>query len=109
MRTLLLGLMGLIPLLLDGCGYKFGYKQFEERKDILRNTLFQGDVIFSGQEGQGYIVFPPLDHDGEEFTVQIQKMVLRFDYRNEPVETVDILYRFDREVYLAQKPRSEEG
>ena len=62
------------------------YKQFEERKDILRNTLFQGDVIFSGQEGQGYIVFPPLDHDVEEFTVQIEKMVLRFDYRDEPVE-----------------------
>ena len=45
----------------------------------------------------------------EEWTVRIEKMVLRFDYRNEPVETVDILYRFSREVYPAQKPRSEEG
>jgi hypothetical protein len=35
-------------------------------------------------------------------------MVLRFDYRGEPVETIDIPYQFTHEVYLAKKPRSEE-
>lgn len=85
------------------------YKYFDERKDILRSTLLQDNMIFSGQEVQGYIVFPPLDYDVEEFTVRVEEMVLRFDYRDEPVETVDVLYRFNREVYLAQKPRTEEG
>ena len=35
-------------------------------------------------------------------------MVLRFDYRDQPVETIDITYPFTREVYLAKQRRAEE-
>jgi hypothetical protein len=83
------------------------YARFEERKDILKSTLFRGDMIFSGQEVEGYIVFPALDRDVEAFTVWVERIVLRFDYRNEPVETIDIPYRFHREVYMARRPHPE--
>ena len=83
------------------------YKYFQEREDVLRRTLFQDKMIFSGQESEGYVVFPSLDYDVEEFTLWIEGMALRFDYRNEPVETVDIPYLFRREVYLARQPRTE--
>lgn len=81
---------------------------FADRTDILRKTLFRDEMIFSGQEQEGYIVFPALDRDVEEFTVRIEKMALRFDFRDDPVETVDIPYRFHREVYFSRKPRAEE-
>ncbi len=94
------------PYAVGYSGITYGY--FQEREDILRRTLFQDQMIFSGQESEGYIVFPYLDYDVEEFTVWIEDMALRFDYRNEPVEIVDIPYFFRRDVYLARKPRVEE-
>jgi len=50
-----------------------------------------------------------LDLDIEEFTVWIRGIGLRYDYRDEPIESVDIPYTFQREVYYARHPRSEEG
>ena len=36
------------------------------------------------------MVFAPLDYDVEEFTVHIEHMPLRYDFKGEPVETIDI-------------------
>ena len=83
------------------------HRYFQEREDILRQTLFPEKMIFSGQEIEGYVVFPTLEYDVEEFTVWIDEMALRFNYRDEPVETVDIPFSFRREVYLARHPRPE--
>jgi len=63
-------------------------------------------MIFSGQENEGYVVFANLDNDVEEFTVWIENMALRFDYKGEPVDTVDINYPFEREVYYAKHRRT---
>ena len=82
---------------------------FQERRDLIRRTLFPDKMIFSGQEQEGYIVFPDLDLDVEEFTVWVRDMGLRFDFRGEPIETVDIPYEFQREVYYARHPRPEKG
>lgn len=79
------------------------YSLFKERRDLLLRSLFKDDMIFSGQEAEGYVVFPPLEHDVEAFTVWIRQMALRFDYRNEPIETVDIPYQFARKVYFARQ------
>ena len=79
------------------------YRSFKERESLMRKTLFRDDMIFSGQEKEGFVVFPALDHDVEDFEVRIDKMALRFDYRNEPLETVDIPYQFTREVSYAQE------
>jgi hypothetical protein len=83
------------------------YRQLRERTDLLRRTMYRDDMIFSGQEKQGYVVFEPLHRDVEEFTIHIRGMQLRFDYRGDPVETVDIAYRFDREVHFAKEPPAE--
>ena len=74
------------------------YDRHQERLDLARGNMFRQEVIFSGQEVEGYIVFPVLHPDVSQVEVTIYDTVLRFDYRNEPVETVDIRYRFERDV-----------
>ena len=77
------------------------------RRDLLRKTLYDAEFVFSGQEKEGYLVFPTLDRDTAEFEVRINDMSLRFDYKGEPVDKVDIPYQFRREVYTARKPRTD--
>ena len=80
---------------------------FMNRRDILRRTMFPDDFIFSGQEVEGFVVFPPLDRDVEKCTLWVEDMALRFNYRGDPIELLDIPYRFEREVYVARQPRPE--
>jgi len=54
--------------------------------------------VFSGQEKEGYIVFPVLDPDVRELRLRLQEVALRFDVWNEPVEQVDIDYAFQRDI-----------
>ncbi|OPX32480.1 MAG: hypothetical protein B1H40_02425 [Candidatus Latescibacteria bacterium 4484_181] len=76
------------------------YELYERRKDILRKTLYPNDpehqVIFSGQEQKGYVVFPKLDDDVHQVSVYLKGIVLRFDSWNRPVETLDLVFRFER-------------
>ncbi len=74
------------------------YDRFQERIDLARRSMFRKEVIFSGQESEGYLVFPVLHPDVAQIEVTIFDTVLRFDYRNEPMETVNIRYRFERDV-----------
>ena len=74
------------------------YDRHQERLDIARSNMFREEAIFSGQESEGYVVFPVLHPDVSQVEVTIYDTVLRFDYRDEPVETVDIRYRFERDV-----------
>lgn len=82
-----------------------GYSLYEERRDILTQTFYPGTMVFSGQEQVGFVVFPKLHHDVERIRLDLADVVLRFNFRDEPVETVDIGYFFEREigrVYLAR-------
>ena len=81
------------------------YIKFEERKDLLTRTLYKSIPVFSGQEQSGFVVFPPLHKDVREFVVTINDVALRFDYRDEPIETVDVSYQFSRDVYVAKEPK----
>ena len=74
------------------------YQRYKSRLDLLRRTLAQPEPVFSGQEAEGFIVFPALHPDVTEVEVVIQNAMLRFDYRDEPVEMVDITYQFRRDV-----------
>lgn len=74
------------------------YARYQERLDLLRRTLFKNEEVFSGQEVEGFVVFPVLHPDVGKLKVVIKDMVLRFDFRNEPVEAVDIECRFNRDV-----------
>ena len=75
------------------------YTRYQSRMDLLRRTMFRNEDIFSGQEEEGrYIVFKALHPDVREIDVTIQDCILRFDFRNEPLETVDISYQFARRI-----------
>jgi hypothetical protein len=76
------------------------YRGFRERMDILKKTLYHKDLVFSGQEQEGYIVFPPFPPDVTDFTVHLRGVVLRSDFRKEPLETVDLSFHFQREVHI---------
>ncbi len=74
------------------------YSRYQERLDILRRTLFKNEEIFIDQQVEGYVVFPMLHHSVGDVELVIHDAVLRFDYRNEPVETVQIQCHFERDV-----------
>ena len=44
------------------------------------------------------IVFEPLAHDVQLLTVHIDDIVVRFDYKGDPVETTDVEVLFQREI-----------
>ena len=74
------------------------YKRYRMRIDVMMNSMAQPKPVFNGQETEGFVVFPALHADVSEVEVVIDDAMLRFDYRDEPVETVDISYRFRRDV-----------
>jgi len=81
------------------------YALYEERRDILAQTLYPGTMVFSGQEQIGFVVFPKLHHDVRHIQLRMADVALRFNFRDEPVETVDIEYVFEREtgrIYLGR-------
>ena len=71
---------------------------WKERDGILRKTMYPNEQIFSAQESEGYIVFEPLAHDVDLLTVHLDDIVVRFDYKGDPVETTDVEILFKREV-----------
>jgi len=83
--------------------YAVGYRgnehgDFQERIGLLNRTMFKSDAVFSGQELDGYIVFPVLHNDVGSVEVVVHGAALRFDYRGVPLETVDIGYRLQRDI-----------
>ena len=64
--------------------------------------------MFSGEEKSGYLVFPILHEAVREASLHLDDVALRFDYRDEPVEAVDLEFRFHREVERLY-PKQEEN
>jgi hypothetical protein len=62
-------------------------------------------MIFSGQETSGYVIFPTLHNDVDDFSVHVPGVVIRFDYKGEPVETIDLEFKLSRDIYMALHPR----
>ena len=82
------------------------YEVFRERKDILKQTLYSGDNLFTGQDSEGYLVFPALHSDVTRFSVALRDIALRLDYQDKPIETLDLTFRFRRDVYKGYHPLS---
>ena len=73
--------------------------QFREWISRLRNTMYpEEEDVFAGQSLEGYLVFPRLHDDVLQVAVEVNGVVLRFDYKNEPSDTADLVYNFQREV-----------
>lgn len=76
-----------------------GYMRLNERRDIFTRTRYPDDEFcFSGQEVGGYIVFPKIHDDVEEVIVVIPGLGIRYDFRSEPLETIDLSFRFKRNI-----------
>ena len=76
-----------------------GYERYTARKEMIRRATYPDDEFcFSGQEVQGYVIFPRVHDDVEEITLTIYDLAYHYDYRGEPLETVDISYRFKRKL-----------
>lgn len=80
------------------------HNQYRRNIDVLLRTLFKPDIVFSGQETQGYIAFPPLPADVTSFALTFENVVLRFNYAGEPLESIPLTFRFERDVYKGYQP-----
>ena len=70
----------------------------KEREGILKATMFVDEVVFSAQEQEGYLVFEPIAPDVDELTVHIPDVVVRYDYKGDPIENLNVEIHFEREV-----------
>jgi len=75
------------------------HADFRGRVDILAGTMYPAEeMVFAGQTVDGYVVFPKLHDDVRDIVVQVPDVALRFDYRDEPIETADLAFHFHRDV-----------
>ena len=75
-----------------------GRSEFRSRTDLLRRTMYTGATIFSGNDEEGYLVFPLLDDDVRQIQVDITDIAVHFDYADQPVETIDLSFNFERDI-----------
>lgn len=77
--------------------------RFESRTDRLKSTMYPvEEYIFSGNSRSGYVVFPPLHDDVRQIEVYLGPILLRFDYKNEPIETKNLVFNYRRQVQRLQ-------
>ena len=88
------------------------YNSYEERKDLFSSSRYSAESVFSGQEVEGFLVFPALHPDVRELRLKVEDVAIRFDFRGEPVEMLDLEYLFFREtgrIYPDGSRRSSSG
>jgi hypothetical protein len=83
------------------------WARFREQTDILRRTLYAGAPLFSGQVIEGFLAFPPLDDDVVELTVTLPDIAVRFNFADEPIETLALNFVFRRDVVRGMHPPAE--
>ena len=81
-----------------------GRADFRSRTDLLKRTLYTDAMVFSGMDGEGYLVFPVLDNDVTSIQVHLEEIALRFNYADIPVETIDLSFSFERETHQGYTP-----
>ena len=55
-------------------------------------------VHLAAQEVEGYLVFEPLAPDVSELTVNLPGVIVRYDYKGDPRETMDVTVKFERDI-----------
>lgn len=71
---------------------------WKERDGIMRRTMYVNEQVFSAQESEGFLVFEPLAPDVDELTVHIPDVIVRYDYKGDPLEEVDVEMSFERKI-----------
>ena len=81
-----------------------GRVAFKSRTSILRQTMYTEETtIFSGNEADGFLVFPNLDDDVKNIEIQLEDIAVRFDYSGATVETIALSFSFERDVFRGNK------
>ena len=62
----------------------------------LAHGMYELGSVFNGQEKSGYVVFEGPDADVREIQVTVKNVGVRYDYRGEPVQTLNFTCRFVR-------------
>lgn len=75
-----------------------GREAFQTRTDMVKRTMYNGSMVFSGNEEQGFLIFPVLHDDVEQIQVHIEDIALRFGFTEDPVETIDLSFSFRRDI-----------
>ena len=72
---------------------------YEQRMGIVRAKLYRrGQKVFRDDKYSGFIVFAPLPEEVKSVELRINDFVTRFDEADQPVEKVDITYKFNRKI-----------
>ncbi|MCY3788369.1 MAG: hypothetical protein OXH63_06225 [Gemmatimonadetes bacterium] len=83
------------PLAFNG----LGYLRYNERRGLYNLAKYPDDEFcFSGQEVEGYVIFSKIHTDVAEIAVEIPEFGLRYNFRDEPIETIDLHFRFKRDI-----------
>ena len=83
------------PLAFNG----LGYLRYNERRGLYNRAKYPDDEFcFSGQEVEGYVIFSKIHTDVAEIAVEIPEFGLRYNFRDEPIETIDLRFRFKRDI-----------
>lgn len=83
------------PLAFNG----LGYQRLNERRGMIKRSQYPEDEFcFSGQTTEGYILFPVIHDDVAEIEFEIPALGIRYNFRDEAVEKLDLNFRFKREL-----------
>lgn len=76
-----------------------GYRRYSERRDMIERSQYpDNEFVFSGQETEGYILFPVIHSDVRQIVFRIPELGIRFNFRDEPTETLDLKFGFRRDI-----------
>ena len=76
-----------------------GYQRLAERRAMVKRSQYPDDEFcFSGQTTEGYVLFPVIHDDVSEVTFEIPVLGIRYNFRDEAVEQVDLSFRFKRDM-----------
>jgi hypothetical protein len=75
------------------------YYRYNMRMGLVRSNNYGVDEkIFRGENYDGFIVFDPLDDEVGKVRLLLKDFVLKFNVFNQPLETIDIVFEFERQV-----------
>ena len=73
--------------------------RFDLRMGNVRSSAYLEDTrVFKGESYSGLVAFAPLDEEVQRVQLVLEDFVLKFDASGQPLETVDIVFEFDREI-----------
>ncbi|MED5415628.1 MAG: hypothetical protein VYC64_11790, partial [Candidatus Latescibacterota bacterium] len=75
------------------------FYRFDTRMGNVRSSAFLEDTkVFKGESYSGLLTFSPLEEEVERVQLVLEDFVLKFDASDQPLETVDIFFDFDRKI-----------